>query len=156
MLWITLNVPSSWAPTTWGLVRRVKRELWSKAYWHMNWRAWTLGFVGCRSYAGQAKGIAMSMHNLVDQPGLRSWCGLGGMHNMSNRGWDCWWRQSGLMFCSSLINITPVWSLHIFRSKLGNTSQCSLLIFPLTCKDGGVEEEAKRWSFYNLLFACLK
>jgi exonuclease III len=27
---------------------------------------------------------------------------------------------------------------------------------PIDCKDGGVEEEVERQSFYNLLFACLK
>jgi hypothetical protein len=46
----------------------------------------SVGLYGLQSYVGQAKGIAMFMHNLVDQLGLGSWCGLGGMHNMLNKG----------------------------------------------------------------------
>ncbi len=47
------------------------------------------------------------------------------------------------MLYSCLINIAPVWSLHVLKPKLGNTSQCFLLILPLTARMGVLRRRLK-------------
>jgi hypothetical protein len=43
-----------------------------------------------------------------------------------------------------------------FWAKVGQHLPVFSAYSPIDCKDGGVEEEVERQSFYNLLFACLK